>query len=277
MEPHSELKLEDLFSQAVDEPAYRPLFLEALLAGHIYCVGYSQNSQQIEVADIQQHQIEAGTQIFIKSWDDTEFDRIIPFFTSLEKMQQAIDSKESFMCLPTRIFMQMTTGAKLVLNPESHAVKVFYPIEVQALLDGNYSLNPEEYVYDEEVEVLMSEPSPYPKDMLTQLKLYLAQRPEIKAAYVAEMLDNNRDVEPVLIIGLLFKKVLSQQSMQQLHQQLGQVAFDSLKGDERAIDLVHLDQDDIADGVEKYLLEETLPFYVAKDEDRLGLFAKLFS
>ena len=275
MRQKKELHLERLFSNAVNEPAYRPVFLEELLDSDVYCVGHSQ--QHITDDAIHHRQIKAGEQIFIKSWDDTEFDRIIPFFTSLEKMQLAIDPKESFLRLPARTFMQMTSGAKLVLNPESDAVKVFYPVEVQALLDGNFSLDPEEYVYDEEVEVLLSEPDPYPKYLVQQLRLYFKQRPEVEAAYLAEMLDTNRDAEPVLVIGLVVQDHMSHKDLQQLHRQLGQVAFDSLKEDQRSIDLVHLNEDDVLDGLESYLLDETKPFYSAKHDDQRSIFATLFS
>jgi hypothetical protein len=275
MDQDQEVQLERLFSKAVNEPAYRPIFLEQLLAGSIYCVGHS--DEESPDALIYHRQIKSGGQIFIKSWDDVEFERIIPFFTSLKKMQLAIDAKESFLCLPTKTFMQLTTGAKLVLNPESDAVKVFYPVEIQAILDGNFSLDPEEYVYDEEIEVLISEPDPYPKYMVKQLSLYLAQQTAVKAAYLAEMFDPNRDAEPVLVIGLLLQHQLNLSQAQRLHQHVGQIAFDSLKDDQRAIDLVHLNEDDVLDGLESYLLEETKPFYVAKGENSAGLFATLFS
>ena len=275
MSKEQEQQLEHLLAQAVNEPAFRPVFLQSLLQGAVYCVGYT---SEADGTGITQRQLTGGSQIFIKSWDDDEFQRIIPFFTSLEKMQLAIDASESFLYLPTTTFMQLTTGAKLVLNPESDAVKLFYPVEVQALLDGNFSTNPEEYVYEEGVEIFISEPDPYPDYMVQQLSQYLQQRPEIHAAYLAEMLDTQRDAEPVLVIGLVFKTALEGQALQQLHQHIGQVAFDSLAEDARAIDLVHLHDDaDLCDGLEHYLLQETQPFYRAIDPHENGFFATLFS
>lgn len=267
--------LEHLLAQAVNEPAFRPVFLEALLEGSIYCVGYT---NEAESSTVVQRQLSVGSQIFIKSWDDDEFQRIIPFFTSLEKMQLAIEHSESFLYLPTTTFMQLTTGAKLVLNPESDAVKVFYPTEVQALLNGHFSTEPEEYIYEEDVEILLSEPDPYPTYMVQQLQKYLQQRPEIQAAYLAEMFDAQRDTQPVLVIGLVFKTELEGQALQHLHQHIGQVAFDSLAEDARALDLVHLhEEDDLCDGLEQYLLEQTQPFYRAIDPHENGFFATLFS
>lgn len=275
MKIQEELELESLFLQAVEAEACRPAFLEALMAGHVYCVGYT--DERAEQDALFHRQLKAESQLFIKSWDDAQFDRIIPFFTSLEKMRLVIDEQESFLCLSTKVFMQMTSGAKLVLNPESPAMKVFYPTEIQALLAGNYLIDPDEHVWDEEIEVLMSAPQPYPYELVEQLQQFLAMQSSVQAAYLAEMFDANRDSDPVLVIGLLLDQQLEHSALQKLHQHLGQVAFESLKNDKRAIDLVHLAFDDeIVDGVEHYLLHDTEPFYLRADEHWIGS-VRLFS
>lgn len=265
--------IESLFLQAIEQPETRPAFLQELLDGHIYCAGYTDQATQDDVIALRQ--IEAGTKIFIKSWDDEQFDRIVPFFTSLEKMQLAIDPEESFLCLSTRIFFEMTTGVKLILNPESDAVKIFYPHEVESMLQGNFILDPEAYTYDEEVEVLLSEPEPYPEKMVQALNQFFETQPALKAAYLAEMFDANRDTLPVLVIGLLFDQDLDAHTQQQLHECLGQIAFDCLKEDQRAIDLIHLSETEITDGLEEYLLHETSPFYLRYDPKAYIHFAKL--
>jgi hypothetical protein len=273
MRENKEQHLESLFLQAIEQPVHRPEFLEQLLEGHIYCVGHTDQADDADL--IVMHQLQAGTKIFIKSWDDEQFDRIVPFFTSLEKMKLAVDPKESFLCLSTRIFFEMTSGAKLILNPESDAVKVFYPNEIQAMLEGNFSLEPEAYTYDEEVEVLLSEPDPYPEQMVRDLNIFFKTQSQVKAAYLAEMFDANRDSLPVLVIGLLFDEDVESIVQQQLHECLGQIAFESLENDQRAIDLIHLSETDIADGLEEYLLRETSPFYLRHDPKQQKLFARL--
>jgi hypothetical protein len=271
MKVPAEQHLEYLFQQAIDDSNERPNFLSALMDAKIYVVGHSGGKEQ--TSDIVHHQLATDSPLFIKSWDDEQFDHIIPFFTSLEKMCLAIDPQESFVCLPTSIFMQMTLGSKLLLNPESNAIKVFYPTEVQALLDGNFH---SAYVdEEEEVEVLLMQPLPYPEQMVAKLSVFLASQTVVKAAYLAEMVYAHAEDEAVLVIGLLLDITLSIDDMRVLNQQLGQVIFENLKNDHRAIDLIHLYLDDVVDGLEDYLLTETEPFYVRPNADYPQIFATL--
>lgn len=265
--------IESLFLQAIEQAEKRPEFLQQLIEGHIYCAGHTDQADNEHRIDIQR--LEAGAKIFIKSWDDEQFDRIVPFFTSLEKMKLAIGPKEPFLCLSAKIFFEMTTGIKLILNPESDAVKVFYPHEIESMLDGQFVIEPEAYCYDEEVEVLLSEPEPYPEHMVQALSQFLKTQPILKAAYLVEMFDAHRDTLPVLVVGLLFDHAVGQQVQQQLHEYLGQIIFDCLKDDPRAIDLIHLNESDISDGLEAYLFNETSPFYLRPDPKHQTLFAKL--
>ena len=273
MREEKEQHLEALFLQAIEQPALRPEFLQQLIEGHIYCAGHTDQLDKGNMREIRQ--LEVGAKVFIKSWDDEQFDRIVPFFTSLEKMKLAVDPKESFLCLSTKIFFEMTTGIKLILNPESDAVKVFYPHEVESMLNGQFAIETEAYSYDEEVEVLLSEPEPYPEQMVQALSQFFKTQPTLKAAYLAEMFDANRDTLPVLVVGLLFDHAIASVVQQQLHENLGQIVFDCLRDDDRAIDLIHLNESDISDGLEDYLLHETSPFYLRPDPKQQKLFARL--
>jgi hypothetical protein len=273
VQEEKEQYLENLFLQAIEQPVLRPEFLQQLIEGHIYCAGHTDQVDKGDMMEIRQ--LEVGAKVFIKSWDDEQFDRVVPFFTSLKKMKLAVDPQESFLCISTKIFFEMTTGIKLILNPESDAVKVFYPHEVESMLAGQFVIEAETYSYDEEVEVLLSEPEPYPEQMVQALSHFFKTQPTLKAAYLAEMFDANRDTLPVLVVGLLFDHAVASGVQQQLHENLGQIVFDCLRDDQRAIDLIHLNESDISDGLEDYLLHETSPFYLRPDPKQQKLFARL--
>lgn len=120
-----EKKLEELLKQAADEPAYRPEFYSVLLESTIYIIGDTGNSGS------GQCKLEAGSKINIQSWEDQDGNPVIPFFSSLEMLQKAINTELSYLALPANSFFEMTLGSTLFLNPKSDYGKEFTPSEVE--------------------------------------------------------------------------------------------------------------------------------------------------
>jgi hypothetical protein len=52
---------------------------------------------------------------------------VIPFFTSLEALQQAVEDEQSFVVMPVRLFA-MTLGETLFLNAKLPTGKEFMPV-----------------------------------------------------------------------------------------------------------------------------------------------------
>lgn len=152
MNKEAETQLEDLFLQALHEPAYRAKFLEKLMSSNIYFPGMTGRS---DVSQIQESYLDEDTPVQIKSWPNEAYGQIIPFFTSLEKMRLMLSPDEKFMCMPCNIFFVMTQGALLILNPESDATKEFFPEEVLQLLEGNYSDQTESYTVEKDTQVML--------------------------------------------------------------------------------------------------------------------------
>lgn len=266
--------LESFFLKAVHEPAYRPEFLQQLMSANVYCVGSSDQDDQPD--RITAHILDSGASIQLKSWEDESYDCVIPFFTSLEKMRLAISEDESFICLPTKTLFEMTFGARLVLNPQSlDASKDFIPDEIHYLLQGEFAAPAENYAVEEDTQVLIGQPSEYPQFMIEQLNILFSTEPSVKAAYLAQMLNQARDAQPTLLIGLDLDDGLSEKQIQELHSKIGRVTYDSLP-EKQAIDLIHLKQG-ADDGVADYLLNETQAFYLRNQGKKKGLFARLFS
>ncbi|KAB0626589.1 enhanced serine sensitivity protein SseB [Acinetobacter gandensis] len=266
--------LESLFAKAVHEPAYRPEFLQQLLAANVYCVGHTDRNDT--AIDIQERHLSTGSNIQLKSWDDDEYTSVLPFFTSLEKMRLAISEEESFICLPAKTLFEMTFGSRLVLNPQSpDASKDFIPDEIDYLLKGEFGTSPENYLIEEDTEILIGQPADYPTFMVEQLTILFATETDVKAAYLAQMFNQRRDEEPSLLIGLELNEGLSKEHVQDLHSKISRVAYDSMQ-EQGLVDLIHMLDDD-QEGVVAYLRDETEPFYVRAQGKKKGFFARLFS
>jgi len=271
MNDEDEKELENIFLHAVHEPAYRPDFLEKLLTANIYCIRYQRVKDTIET---QLKEVRDEDYISLKTWDDPEYGHIIPFFTSLEKLRKISSEDDLFICLPCRIFFEMTLGSHLILNPESNAIKEFFPDEIKSILQGDFGQIAESYELETDAEIFITEPEHYPEFMVEQLKQFFLSELHIVAAYLAEIYDPEIDEEPTLMIGLQFDKILSDDYIETLHRKIGQVAYACLEN-KKTINLIHIDKHE--GGINRYFYEEIAPFYIRPQENKDHFFVKLFS
>ena len=266
---NNEKELDELLIQACSEPNQRPKFLEALLNADIYCIGTTGNEKGAQ-------QLTEGSHVQLMHFQDKNGDSYLPFFTALENLQKTIDEEQSYLCLPCKSFFELTLGAQLVLNPNSEYGKAFTPTEVEALINGNYGSYVESYEYQETTEVLLSQPLDYPHEMVKELKLLLKTLPQVKAAYLAQMHDPQRDPEPTLLIGFETDQHLDETMFQRIKNQIGHVAYESLVN-KRLIDLLYIEEKNASKGVSYYLQQQTEAFYKRVDVKKKGFFARIFS
>lgn len=257
--------LEELLQKAANEPAYRPEFLEKLLNGHVYCLG---------TTDTQQHnrhglvELQQGNHIYLRKWQNQEGKSIIPFFLSVDSLSKAIEQQESYLRLSTRELFNITLGDHLMLNPNLPYGKEFIPEEINSLLEQNSVAPLEQFVAQQDTQVLLAQPSQYPHQMVEQLNKYFQQHAEIEKAYLALMHNPARDEKPVLVVGVLLNIA---ERNQILINQIGLVAYDSLG---EVVDIFMIDPQE-SSGLSGYLLE-TVPFYQRQNKKK-GFFAQLFS
>ena len=138
-------------------------------------------------------------------------------------------------------FFERTTGAYLLLNPDSNVSKELYPKKVEGLLEGYFGPKPEVYEYTEDTQVLLSQPLPYPVGMVSQLNQLLKIKGSVSAAYLAQMHDVKRDPEPTLVIGLTVSLLLTEKERKKINVQVGQTAFNTLVK-KTAVDLMFIDE-----------------------------------
>ncbi len=262
--------LEELLEKAFEQVAFRPQFLQRLLDSYIYILG----AHPDQVGEFFDHTLSEGSEVKLKTWHREDGSEIFPFFTSLEKLQNSIQHEENYLRINTRSFFELTFGSHLVLNPNSEVAKEFIPQEIAGLLNGDYFLhtNLEEPQVDPEVHY--SHPSPYPINMVEQIKILLQVNKAVASAFLVQVLDEQKNPKPLLIIGLLLSKVLVEHELQQLSRQVSQTAHDSLL-QKKEVELMFIDAK-AREGLSHYFLHETQPFYIRQDEMKKGFFAKLF-
>ena len=72
-------------------------------------------------------------------WEKDDGTSVIPFFTSLEALQTAVEDEQAFVVMPVRTLFEMTLGQTLFLNAKLPTGKEFTPREISHLIgeEGN--------------------------------------------------------------------------------------------------------------------------------------------
>ncbi|WP_296281163.1 SseB family protein [uncultured Acinetobacter sp.] len=111
--------LEQLFIDTQKNYELIPDFIEKLLISDVYCLASQGHHKRVE----------------FRVLETPEGDSAIPFFLSLEIIQNDIGVDAEYIVINTRQFFEMTQGATLVLNPTSELSKEFQPEEIKAILE----------------------------------------------------------------------------------------------------------------------------------------------
>ncbi|MDU1270867.1 MAG: enhanced serine sensitivity protein SseB [Escherichia coli] len=99
-------ELEDLLEKAATEPAHRPAFFRTLLESTVWVPGTAAQGEAV-VED---------SALDLQHWEKEDGTSVIPFFTSLEALQQAVEDEQAFVVMPVRTLFEMTLGETLFLN-----------------------------------------------------------------------------------------------------------------------------------------------------------------
>jgi len=192
-----ENELERLLKLAVTEPAHRPAFFRELLEATVLILG---DSEQVQLGgDIT---LNADTPVNIQHWEKQDGGSIIPFFTSVEALQKAVEDEQPFIAMPARVLFEITQGADLFLNPKAEYGKEFYPEEVAMLLATGGVSKPAERYIDKDTQILLGQPEEYPSAMVDALTTLFSQRKPVRRAFLALMHDQAVDEKPNLLVGL---------------------------------------------------------------------------
>lgn len=244
-------ELERLLKLAVSEAEHRPAFFRELLESTVYILGDGEQVQQEGNITL-----DADTPVNIQHWEKQDGSSVVPFFSSLRLLQQAVEDEQPFIAMPARVLFEITQGAELFLNPKAEYGKEFYPEEVAQLLANGGVSKPVEHYIDKDSQILLGQPEVYPAAMVDALTTLFSQRKPVRRAFLALMHDRALDEKPNLLVGVEVDGDAAE--IDALIQEAGSVASEALADDE-PVDFCLVSEKER--GVSHYLIAHTQPFY----------------
>ncbi|MCQ4968717.1 enhanced serine sensitivity protein SseB [Atlantibacter hermannii] len=246
-------ELETLLEKAATEPAHRPAFFRMLLESTVWVPGTSANGDAVD----------ADSALDLQHWEKEDGTSVIPFFSSLEALQQAVEDEQAFVAMPVRTLFEMTLGETLFLNAKLPTGKEFTPREISHLVseEGN-PLSTQEVIEGGQT-LLLSEVAEPPAQMVDSLTTLFKTLKTVKRAWLCSIKEGT-DAPSNLLIGI---EAIG--DIDAIIQAAGSVATDTLPGDE-PIDICLVTEGE--KGVSHFIMAHVTPFY----ERRWGSFLRDF-
>lgn len=245
--------LEKALHKAAADHSQAPAFYEELMDAKIYVLGKPEKKTSGEFT------LEEEQAVIIQHWErEADNSPVVPFFTSLQMLQHAIETDEPYLQMKTSDLFQLTMGAPLVLNPNSEFGMEFDPDDIAVLLDTDLMVN-SEHLLEEQTEVLLGIPENVSSTFKSVLSDFFSRHPEVENAYLGTIQIPEDDDQEHLMVGLQgtgqFEDII-ETAIQKI----------SLLDDEmmyETIDFYVIDQDD--PDISQFMVENITPFYMAKE------------
>ena len=238
-------RLEEVLKLAANEPAHRPEFFTLLLDASVWVPGESPA----------QGEGDAAPAVEIQHWEKDDGTSIIPFFTSLTAMQQAVSGEQPFLVIPVRALFEMTLGETLFLNPKLPTGKEFSPREIASLLGESGNALSEQTVIEGGTSLLLSEHAEPPAQLIASLTQLFAKHKQVRHAWVA-LIKESADASANLLIG-----IEADSDIENIIQAAGSVATDTLTDDE-PVDICQVVENE--KGISHFFIAHITPFYQRK-------------
>lgn len=248
---HEPETLDRLLEKAATEPAYRPAFFRKLLESTVWVPGTAAEDEAI-VED---------SALDLQHWEKDDGQSVIPFFTSLEALQQAVETEQAFVVMPARTLFEMTLGETLFLNAKLPTGKELTPREISHLVGKDDSPLSQQEVLEGGMSLLLSEVAEPPAQMIDSLTKLFSTINHVKCAYLCSIKEKN-DAQPNLLIG-----IEAEGDIESVIEAAGSVAMDTLPGDE-PVDICQVVKGE--HGVSHFMIAHITPFY----ERRWGSFLR---
>ncbi|MDF7758019.1 enhanced serine sensitivity protein SseB [Kosakonia cowanii] len=246
-------ELETLLEQAATEPAYRPAFFRTLLDSTVWVPGNAAEGEAV---------VEESA-LDLQHWEKDDGTSVIPFFTSLAALQQAVDDEQAFVVMPARTLFEMTPGETLFLNAKLPTGKEFTPREISHLVGEEGSPLSQQEVLEGGTALLLSEVAEPPAQMVDSLTTLFKSIKTVKRAFICSIKEQ-ADAQANLLIG-----IEAEGDIEEIIHAAGSVATDTLPGDE-PIDICQVSEGE--KGISHFMLAHITPFY----ERRWGSFLRDF-
>lgn len=249
----SKNELETLLEQAATEPAHRPEFFRVLLESTVWVPGEAAQGEAVN----------ADSAVELQHWEKDDGGSVIPFFTSVDALQQAISHEQAFVAMPVRTLFEMTLGETLFLNAKLPTGKEFTPREISHLVSGEGDPLSQQEVLEGTTSLLLSEVAEPPAQMVESLTTLFKNLKTVKRAFLCSIKEQ-ADEQPNLLIG-----IEADGDIDAIIRQAGSVATDTLPGDE-PVDICLITEGE--KGISHFMMAHITPFY----ERRWGSFLRDF-
>ncbi|MCU5773957.1 enhanced serine sensitivity protein SseB [Erwiniaceae bacterium BAC15a-03b] len=250
-------RLEEVLKLAATEAAHRPEFFELLMSASVWVPGESATEASAT------GQLDASAAVDLRHWEKEDGASIIPFFTSIEAMQQAVSDEQAYLIMPVRTLFEITLGETLFLNPKLPAGKEFSPSEIARLLGEGGDALSQQTVLEGGTPLLLSEIAEPPSQVIDSLTQLFAKHKQVRRAYVAHIKESS-DQPANLLIG-----IEADSNIDAIIRAAGSVATDTLLEDE-PVDICEIVEGD--KGISHFFTAHITPFY----ERRWGSFLREF-
>lgn len=195
--------LERLMSRAIADRREEPAFFQALMKATVYA--------HIPLTD----HVDANTDRvrFIQFYRPDDGQLVLPFFTDEGKARFAAQSAAQVIAMGGRLFLELTRGATLMLDPNDCSC-VLYPEEVEALLRTGRIATIQKFTVQEETAPRVGPSLDNPAWLIDELIPVLAKLPFVRAAYLAGVYSKADAPEQIgLVIALDGEKVHAERAV----------------------------------------------------------------
>jgi len=247
-------RLEEVLKLAATEPAHRPEFFSLLMEASVVVPGESAEASAA---------IDASSTVDLQHWEKDDGTSVIPCFTSVSALEQAVSDEQAYLIIPVRTLFEMTLGETLFLNPKLPEGKEFSPREITDLLGENGNALSQQTVLEGGSALLLSEIAEPPAQVIDSLTQLFAKHKQVRRAFVAHIRES-ADQPANLLIG-----IEAESNIEAIIQAAGSVATDTLLEDE-PVDICQVV--DGEKGISHFFTAHITPFY----ERRWGSFLRDF-
>lgn len=189
--------LERALIRAAHELDTRPAFYRLLLESQLYVMGemsgadpavqgqpvVSKSGQRMQLATAERN----GRVVHL-------------VFTALSRLQAFAEKPDYYFAMEGRDLFAATRGANFVLNPGGGYGKELFAEEIAGILDPEMS--PRTVTFGSDTPVLIGQPKEPPRRLLEALSALFQSKPEVSAAYMAQLVFPNDASDPHCLIGV---------------------------------------------------------------------------
>jgi hypothetical protein len=239
-----ENELETALMAAAADPAKCPEFYETLLRSKLYVLDETSVDRRLGPMVL-----ESGATIQVR---DVEINgrQFVPVYSSASRIRPGLQPAPRYLATQARNILELVGKSDVFLNPGSEYGKHFTPGEIQHLLTG--SLPSEHHVVTTAEPWLIGQPPVRPTRIIDALADYFRGRPNVRAAYFAQVAQPRTGTLPHLLIGVdaegPWEEVTS--GMQPVLETVVQIG--------ETVDVIRIDESTLSARV----IERNVPFYV---------------